>query len=187
MTSKQPAKTKLFKYTAYLLTFVVGMWGGRLLIDKITGNAQGRTAAQAVVNKLAPEFSLPDLAGAQHNSHEWDGKVVILNFWATWCPPCRKETPMFVELQEQYSATGLQFVGIAIDSADKVQDFIDTYGISYPMLIGDDPAIEIAKAYGDRYGALPYTVVIDRHGQIQFVQRGEMTREMVEASIKPLL
>jgi peroxiredoxin len=187
MTSKQPLKIKLIKYAAYLLTFVVGMWGGQLLIDHFTGNAQGREAAQSMVKRPAPEFHLNDMAGTRHNSHEWDGKVVILNFWATWCPPCRSETPMFVELQEQYGATGLQLIGVAIDSPDKVHDFMDTYGINYPMLIGDDDAIQTAKAYGNRYGALPYTVVIDRHGKIQSVQRGEMTRKMVEEAISRLL
>jgi len=187
MANNTPQKKKLLKYTAYLLVFVVGMWGGRLLIDQITGNAQGREAAQAMLDRPASEFSLPDMSGTVRNSHEWDGKVVILNFWATWCPPCRKETPMFVEMQEQYGATGLQFIGIAIDNAEKVQDFMDTYGINYPILIGEDNAIKIAKDYGNRYGALPYTVVIDRNGNIQFVQRGEMTREMIEGAISQLL
>jgi peroxiredoxin len=172
---------------AYVLTFVVGMWGGRFIIDYFTGNAQGREAAQAMVKRPAPEFNLLGTDGIQHNSHEWDGKVVILNFWATWCPPCRSETPMFVEMQEQYGATGLQFVGVAIDDAEKVQDFMDTYGINYPMLIGEKDAIQVAKDYGNRFGALPYTVVIDRHGQIQFVQRGEMKRAMVEKAVGQLL
>jgi peroxiredoxin len=171
----------------YLLTFGVGIWGGQFLLDYYTGNAKGREAAQAVVLTDAPEFSLPDIEGSLHNSHEWDGKVVVLNFWATWCPPCRSETPMFVDMQEQYGATGLQFVGVAIDSADKVQDFMDTYGINYPMLIGENDAIEIAKEYGNRYGALPYTVVINRRGQIQFVQRGEMKRPVLEKAINQLL
>jgi peroxiredoxin len=187
MPDNQPLKKKLLRYTAYLLTFVVGMWGGRLLIDHLTGNAQGQKAAQAVVDQPAPAFSLTDINGAVRNSHEWDGKVVILNFWATWCPPCRKETPMFVEVQEQYGATGLQFVGVAIDDADKVKDFMDTFGVNYPMLIGENDAISVAKQYGDRFGALPYTVVIDRQGRINTVQRGEMTRENVQQAIEHLL
>jgi len=163
------------------------MWAGQLFIDYFTGNAQGREAAQAMVQRPAPEFSLNDVSGIPRNSHEWDGKVVVLNFWATWCPPCRSETPMFVEMQEQYGATGLQFVGVAIDAHDKVEEFMDTYGINYPMLIGEDDAINVAKDYGNRYGALPYTVVIDRHGMIQFIQRGEMTRKMMEGAISHLL
>lgn len=178
---------KPLRIAAYILTFVGGVWGGQFLLDQYTGNAQGREAAQAMVQRPAPEFTLSDMDGIPHNSHEWDDKVVILNFWATWCPPCRSETPMFVEMQEQYGATGLQFVGVAIDDPDKVQDFMDSYGINYPMLIGEEDAIQAAKDYGNRYGALPYTVVIDRHGMIQFVQRGEMTREMVESAISRLL
>ena len=178
---------KALKYAAYLAIFAVGMWSGQLLINQTADTDQGKKAVQAMVGQPAPEFSLPDLSGTLHNSHEWDGKVVILNFWATWCPPCISETPMFVEMQEQYGAAGLQFVGIAIDSNDKVQDFMDTYGVEYPILIGEDEAITIAKAFGNRIGALPYTVVIDRQGQINFVQRGEMTREMVEKAISRLL
>lgn len=178
---------KPLRIAAYLLTFAGGMWGGQLLLDYFTGNAQGREAAQTMVEQPAPAFSLPDINGVPHNSHEWAGKVVILNFWATWCPPCRSETPLFVELQEHYGATGLQFVGVAIDDADKVQDFMDTYGINYPMLLGENDAIDTAKQYGNRFGALPYTVVIDRQGMIRFIQRGEMTRPMVEDAIRPLL
>ena len=178
---------KPLRIFAYVATFLASMWGGNLLIGYFTGNVQGRDAAQAMVQKPAPEFNLKDLSGVMHNSHEWDGKVVILNFWATWCPPCRSETPMFVEMQEQYGATGLQFIGVAIDNAEKVQDFMDTYGINYPMLIGEEDAIKTAKDYGNRFGALPYTVVIDRNGMTQFIQRGEMTREMVETTVKRLL
>ena len=111
----------------------------------------------------------------------------MLNFWATWCPPCVKETPTFVELQEQYIDSGVQFIGVAIDNKIAVQEFMDTYGVSYPMLIGEDNAIQVAKDYGDRYGALPYTVIINRQGQIHFIQRGEMTRDMAEKNIKELL
>jgi peroxiredoxin len=178
---------KPLRIAAYIVTFVGGIWGGQFLLDHFTGNAQGQNAAQAMVKQAAPEFSLEDIDHKMRNSHEWDGKVVILNFWATWCPPCRNETPMFVEMQEQYSASGLQFVGVAIDDANSVADFMDTYGINYPMLIGEEAAIQIAKKYGNRYGALPYTVVIDRHGIIQFIQRGEMSREMVVEAVTRLL
>jgi peroxiredoxin len=182
-------KNKTLRIGVYLAIFTASMWGGQWVMDQIAGNAQGKKAAQTMtmVDQPAPEFSLPDLNDTLRNSHEWDGKVVILNFWATWCPPCISETPMFVEMQEQYGAAGLQFVGIAIDSKDKVQDFVDTYGVNYPILIGEDDAITIARAYGNRYGALPYTVVIDRRGQINFTRRGEMTREMVENAISHLL
>ncbi|NOX76931.1 MAG: TlpA family protein disulfide reductase [Gammaproteobacteria bacterium] len=178
---------KYVKYTAYLATFIIGMWGGNLLIQKLSDNSEGSQAAQAMVKHRAPSFELPDLSDQLRKSSEWNGKVVVLNFWATWCPPCRSETPTFVELQEQYGVDGVQFVGIAIDNKESVQDFVDTYGVNYPVLIGEDSAIEIAKAYGDRFGALPYTVIIDRQGQISFVQRGELSREVAEKNITQLL
>ncbi|MCK4586402.1 MAG: TlpA family protein disulfide reductase, partial [Gammaproteobacteria bacterium] len=165
------------RIAAYLVTFIAGMWGGNELIKQLSNNSEGSQVAQAMIKLPAPEFNLPDVNGVLHNSHEWDGKVVILNFWATWCPPCVKETPTFVDLQEQYATAGVQFVGIAIDKKDAVLEFMDTYGVDYPMLIGEDDAINISRDYGNRYGALPYTVVINRQGQIHFVQRGEMTRE----------
>ena len=187
MTDKKPLKTRLWKYTAYLATFAVGMWGGNILIQQLLNKSEPNQVAQAMVKLPAPEFDLPDIHGIMHNSHEWDGKVVILNFWATWCPPCRSETPAFVELQEQYREAGAQFIGIAIDSKEQVQDFMDTYGVNYPMLIGEDNAIKIAKDYGNRFGALPYTVIINRQGQIQHVQRGELPRELAEQTISKLL
>ena len=94
---------------------------------------------------------------------------------------------MFVELQEKYGAQGLQFVGIAIDNKDKVTDFIDTFGVNYPILIGTDDAIQVSKEYGNRFGALPYSVIIDRKGHIIRVQRGELTRDVAEKTIKTLL
>jgi len=178
---------KPLRLAAYVLTFAVGMWGGNLLIQKLSGNAAGQEAAEALLNQAAPDFKLPDIDGRMRSSEEWSGKVRVINFWATWCPPCRSETPMFVEMQEKYGAAGLQFVGIAIDDADKVQDFMDTYGINYPMLIGDDDAIAVAKQYGNRFGALPYTVIIDRQGQIRHVQRGELKQETAENVFRKLL
>jgi len=181
-----PAR-KYTKYAAYIATFAIGMWGGNLLIQTLSDNSEGNRAAQAMVERQAPGFELPDLDDRLRNSSEWAGQVVVLNFWATWCPPCRSETPAFVELQEQYATDGVQFVGVAIDNKESVQDFVDTYGVNYPVLIGEDRAIEIAKAYGNRFGALPYTAIIDRSGKIRFVQRGELSRETAEQNIARLL
>ena len=94
---------------------------------------------------------------------------------------------MFVEMQEQLGDKGLQFIGVAIDEKQKVQDFMDTFGVNYPMLIGTDDAIEVAKQYGNRFGALPWTVVINREGTIVHTQGGEMTRQKAESIIQPLL
>ena len=143
--------------------------------------------APATVGSYRPEFSLPDMDGVTRKLSEWDGKVLVVNFWATWCPPCRKETPAFVELQEKYGAQGLQFIGVAIDERDNVEDFADTYGVNYPMLLGDLEAINTSKQYGNRFGTLPYSVIVDRQGKINFIKRGELLKETAEEKIKALL
>lgn len=175
------------RYIAYLMLFLAGLWGGTQLVKLFSNNEEISTAAQAQVNQQATNFSLQDIDGNKHEFSEWDGKIRVLNFWATWCPPCRKETPMFVEMQEQLGDKGLQFIGVAIDEKQKVQDFMDTFGVNYPMLIGTDDAIEVAKQYGNRFGALPWTVVINREGKIVHTQGGEMTRQKAESVIQPLL
>lgn len=172
------------KHVYLILIFVAGLWGGNQLVKWIASDSDSQ---KATLEHKAPEFTLPDLNGIQHNIREWHGKVVVLNFWATWCPPCRRETPLFVELQEELGPQGLQFVGVAIDKINKVKEFMDTYGVEYPMLIGVDDATAIAKTYGNRFGSLPYTVIIDRKGNIAYVQRNELTREVAEKVIKTLL
>jgi peroxiredoxin len=179
------------KYNAVILAFAVGVVVGTQLIKIIPHRSTDKAVVttlndDSMVGKRITDFSLPDLNGVKHDIHEWDGRVIVLNFWATWCPPCRKETPMFVELQDKLRKKGLQFVGVAIDDHDKVKEFKDTFSINYPVLVGVDNAIEVAKVYGNRFGALPYTVIIDRKGKIVFVQRGKLERDVLEKNLKTL-
>jgi thiol-disulfide isomerase/thioredoxin len=99
--------------------------------------------------------SLPDLQGQRRKVGDWKGKVLVVNFWATWCEPCVEEVPQFVRLQALHGEKGVQFVGIAVDQAAKVQDFAKTYRINYPLLIGQAGAIELARAAGNARGGLP--------------------------------
>ena len=175
------------QYIAYLMLFVAGVWGGNELVKVFKNDEDIVKAANQQLNLQAQDFSLNDVEGKAHQFSEWSNKVRVLNFWATWCPPCRKETPMFVELQEELGDRGLQFVGVAIDEKDKVLDFMDSYGVNYPMLIGTEDAIKVAELYGNRFGALPWTVVVDRSGKIVHAQGGEFTRQKAQAVITPLL
>lgn len=139
-------------------------------------------------NTPRPDFALPDLDGRRHSISEWKGKVVVLNFWATWCTPCLREMPLFVEMQAARGAQGLQFVGVAIEEDVKlVRDFVAQHKLNYPQLIGYEPAIEVAKKYGNDIGALPFTAIIDRNGIIVHTQRGEMDRAELEAVLARLL
>ncbi|NIP73774.1 MAG: TlpA family protein disulfide reductase [Gammaproteobacteria bacterium] len=140
-----------------------------------------------VLNSQRPAFELADLSGRMRHIREWDGKVIVLNFWATWCPPCKREIPTLVELQDSYSAQGLQIIGVAIDQRQLVQEFSDYMGVNYPVLVGETDATEVTKQYGNLYGQLPFTAFIDREGRIVEVKRGEIKREEAERIIGPLL
>ena len=119
-----------------------------------------------------PDFSLPDLQGDIRDISEWDGKFIVLNFWATWCPPCRKEIPEFVTLQREYAELGLQFVGVAIDDRESVSQFSMEMDMNYPNLIAETQGIDLAQQYGNTHGALPFSVIIDPKGQILFRKIG---------------
>lgn len=144
------------------------------------------TKPQALSEVLIP-FSLPDMEGNKHNLGEWRGQVLVINFWATWCPPCREEIPMFMALYKNYKDKGLRIIGVAIDQRDAVEDYRDTLLINYPLLIGEREVITIMRQYGNYAGVLPYSVIIDRDGKIQNRKLGAYTRAELEPMIKALL
>lgn len=121
------------------------------------------------------DFALPDLDGQSRRLSEWDGDLVLLNFWATWCPPCKKEMPMFQEHYQRHADQGFTIIAIAVDELDETRAFVDRFGIEFPVLIGQDDAIAVGREYGNRIGALPYTVIIDRDGFVREAHRGEVT------------
>jgi thiol-disulfide isomerase/thioredoxin len=134
-----------------------------------------------------PDFNFPDVSGNQHNISEWQGKIRVINFWATWCPPCRKEIPEFIALQEQYAAYNLQFIGIAIDDQEPVEEYLASTKINYPILIGGITGIALAHQLGNSIDAVPFTLVVNRQGQIIHQQPGEFSREQIMKIITPLL
>jgi peroxiredoxin len=134
-----------------------------------------------------PDFTLIDVDGTARSISDWDGKVILVNFWATWCPPCVREMPAFIKLYETYQDKGFTIIGVALDNKQDVIDFVDPMGVEYPILLGDQQGIKLTQEYGNRLGVLPYTVVIDRNGRIVERHRNEMTFEEAEALIKPLL
>lgn len=144
-------------------------------------------AAKPTDMSALPEFSLSDLSGLQHPISEWQGKVLVINFWATWCPPCLKEISDFIALQEQYKAKGLQFIGIALEDKESVAQYFATTKINYPILLGEDTGIALAHQLGNIIDAVPYTLVIDRQGKIIHRQPGEFSKERLMEFIGPLL
>jgi len=135
------------------------------------------------VAPAAPEFRLLSIDGRPVSLSDFHGKVVILDFWATWCPPCRREIPDFIALQSKYEGQGLQIVGVALDEPDKVKGFAKSWGMNYPVLLGDD---DIANLYGGISG-IPTTFLIDRTGKIAGRYEGFRSKEEFETAIKQLL
>jgi thiol-disulfide isomerase/thioredoxin len=134
-----------------------------------------------------PDFNLPDVSGNQRNISEWQGKIRVINFWATWCPPCREEIPEFTALQEQYAANGLQFIGIAIDDQEPVEEYIKSNKINFPILIGGVTGIALAHQLGNIIDAVPFTLVVNQQGQIIHRHPGEFSSKQIMEIIAPLI
>jgi len=146
-----------------------------------------KITASDIVGKMRPAFELKDLEGNLRHIDEWNGKVVLINFWATWCPPCKKEMPAFMQVYEQYKDQGFEIIGIALDDTDSVQDFVDTLGVNYTIMAAEHKGLELSRIYGNRIGALPFTVFVDRNGIITMARPGELSKQQVEEIILPLL
>lgn len=136
------------------------------------GRIRHEPAPGAAAALLAATFE--DLAGGRRAVGDWRGQVLVVNFWATWCAPCRDEIPEFVRLQDEFRARGVQFIGIAVDQRDAVERFVREFGINYPVLVGSLDAMEVAKAAGNRVGALPFTAIVGRDGQLAKVHLGKL-------------
>jgi len=132
-------------------------------------------------------LSLPDLDGTPQSLMQWRGKVMVVNFWATWCGPCREEMPEFVRAQREFGPKGLQFVGIAVDQRDKVAQFAKEFDLNYPALIGGYEAMDVAKRLGNRLAGLPFTVVLDRQGRIVHTQLGPLKPGVLRSIVSDLL
>jgi len=132
-------------------------------------------------------LSLPDTSGQQQSLSQWRGKVVVVNFWATWCAPCREEMPDFVRAQQQYGGKGLQIVGIAADNADKVQQFAEEIKLNYPALIGGYGAMDLSKELGNSLVALPFTLILDRQGKVAYTHLGPVKADKFRDVITKLL
>jgi peroxiredoxin len=150
------------------------------------GTAQWRRAAEgpaAYVEKdrgPAAGFSLPDLEGKTRSLNEWRGRLVLLNFWATWCPPCREEMPLFVDMQRRFESKGLQMVGIAYDRPEAVAEFARSYKLNYPQLLGGDGLLALMGRYGNRPGSLPFSVLVGADGQVLARKLGAFERRELE-------
>jgi thiol-disulfide isomerase/thioredoxin len=139
---------------------------------------------QAALAQGLPMLALPDLHGQSHTLQEWHGKVILLNFWASWCGPCLTEIPHLADYQRRYAQEGLQVVGIGLDQPTKLANVVRTLKVPYPVLHAPlDRAVELLYQWGDRSGALPYTAVIGRDGTLLFRHVGELDEALIQELI----
>ena len=161
-----------------LLALAAGLW-----------LAQSRYAPQpaeaSAVSKLW-QLAYPDLQGRTQPLSQWRGQPLVLNFWASWCAPCREEMPDFDALRAEHRANGVEFVGIAIDNSANVAQFLQQMPVSYPILIGEGSAHGLARQLGNPSGALPYTIVLDRNGDLVLSDLGRLPRDTLETALRKI-
>jgi len=141
-----------------------------------------RSVAEAAAELM--RLRLPDVSGKDQSLAQWQDKVVIVNFWATWCGPCREEIPVLLRVQAKHASNGVQVVGISIDSVDKVREFAIEYRIAYPLVMGSMDVIDLTRRLGNKAAGLPYTIVLDRTGRVVKTHLGGISEVELESAIK---
>ena len=175
----------LWKPLALLACAIAALAGGVYLQQHL---AAQRAGAVATAPSVAPDFSLLDITGAEHSLAKHHNKLVLVNFWATWSPPCREEIPLLIELQAKHADDGFQVLGIALDQADKVASYAEQIGMNSPAIIAP-PAqgFDLMDAYGAQVGGLPFNVLVDTKGQIVFRHEGALTRDQLQPLLNQYL
>jgi len=161
---------------------VLGAAGAAALLAGGIVGALAIQSASGAGKLLSATFS--DLSGRPRKLSEWQGRVVLFNFWATWCAPCREEMPILDAAARKY---GFSAVGIGIDSASKVQEFAANYAIRYEMLVAGLDAIQLMKDLGNTSGGLPFSLLLDRRGRVAYRKLGPLTAPDLEGIVTPLL
>ncbi len=176
-----------FKNLMLALAGVLALVGGYWAAQALHSSDKPNTGLTYESGQMI-DFTLADLDDKKHSLAQWRGKVIVLNFWATWCPPCREEIPLFIAMQKQYAANGLQVIGVAVDNKTAVMVYRQSTNINYPLLLGDeDQIMQIMARYGNRMGSLPYTVIMDREGQFAVRKLGAFSRDELKYVLEPLL
>lgn len=179
-------------YARLLIVLVLSVLSGWFLLQQFSSKAPPETSASApteVVNfdhNAMMNMSFKDMNGDPQSLKKWQGKVIVLNFWATWCPPCREEMPELSEMQKQYQQKNVVIVGLSTEDFDTTQAFMRSSRVSYPILAGDLEAMRLAESLGNDRGILPYTVILDEKGAVVKPFFGRVNQQLLEKTILPL-
>jgi len=167
------------------------MLAGLAVLAAVLGYRLGAPwhGGESTAAPVTPLFKLvlTDLKGQPQALDQWHGKILIVNYWATWCLPCREEMPGFSRLQDKYRDKNVQFVGISIDTVAKIIEFQKITPVSYPLLIGDIDVMENSVALGNTQQALPFTAVVDPQGGLVLTKLGRLAEAVLEQRLIELI
>lgn len=169
------------KYLKYVLIALAIMVAGLLTRHFLWA------PSPAISSEALYAANFPDSEGKMQALEQWRGKLLVINFWATWCPPCREEMPELSQFHEHYRDQGVLVLGIATDDVAKIREFTKETKVSYPLLAGDLDAMNLGNAMGNNKGILPYTVILDRDGSVVKTFFGRVNHVMLEEAVLPLL
>jgi thiol-disulfide isomerase/thioredoxin len=131
-----------------------------------------------------PSFTLPDVSGTNHDFSEWEGKNRILNFWATWCAPCRREIPLLKAFQDEQGGNGFQVIGIAVDFPEPVANYAEAAEFNYPILVGEQDAMAVAESSGVEFVGLPFTMFVASDGELLSAYIGELHQSHLDTIVE---
>ena len=136
---------------------------------------------------VVDQFLLPDLEGKEQDLNQWQGQVLLVNFWATWCPPCREEIPVFLSLRNKFKSAGFEVVGVSVDSVKKVKEYRDSMQFDYPLLVGEEKGMSMMMKLGSPSGGLPFSILYDRSGNVVHSKSGPFDEQELQALIENYL
>jgi len=173
------------------MAFIALMVGALFYEARIPIEAQAPDPAAAVSTTEAgapvyPAFKLLDIDGVERDFSEWDGKHRLLNFWATWCAPCRREIPLLKAFQEEHGESGFQIIGIAVDFPEQVAAYAEEAQFNYPILIGQDDAMAVAETSGVEFIGMPFTMIVAADGELLNTHIGEIVDSHLEHIVRVL-
>ncbi len=187
----------LAKFWIFILLLTAGVAGyyfyqwqqKHKAVDQISKTSAALLYDAELIGRPAMDFNLIDLKQQSYSLNTWQGQVRLINFWASWCAPCLKEIPDFIAIRNRYHEQGFEVIGIALDQAPNIADFVDKLEINYPILYEDGAVImQLLTAYGNQMGTLPYSVFIDREGIIRHIHaQGILTAGELEKIVAMLL
>ena len=170
-----------------IATLLVGvLTGGYLLQQKLAqqettpATPLNTSPVAQVIEEPRLAFTLPDLNGTERHLSDWDGKARIVNFWATWCAPCRREIPLLKQTQADHAADNLQIIGIAVDFPEEVAAYAEEAQFNYPILVGQEDAMAAAEASGVEFIGIPFTLVVSAEGDLLKAHMGEIVESHIQ-------